>query len=805
MSVPWELDPVSVVNPWAPQESDALPRPLTGLVGRERLSATVADRLRDGEVRLLTLTGPGGIGKTRLALDAAAALDTAFPDGVFFVALAPLVEPSLVLPSIARRLGVPSSGPQPLTERLGRLLKGRQVLVVLDNFEQVAPAADAVARVLTVCPGLKFLVTSRVPLRVSGEHEFAVPPLDLPASDDVTAEELRSNPAVTLFAQRAQAVLSGFTLDDSTIQTVAALCRRLGGVPLAIELAATRVKVLPPDQILARLGTSLDVLSGGPRDQPARMRSMRATIAWSYDLLLPHQQTLFRWLAIFAGGCPLDAAEATGRKACDGDASVSESMLDVISALIDASLIWQVSGPDGTPRLSMLETIRQFALEKLKAGTDHAAAQAWLVSWCTDLAGCAEAAFRGQGPGVWDTRLQQERDNFHAALAILEGQGDHDDVLRLSTLLAPLWSALGNEREGHRWLTGALAHAADAPAEDRIRALTVTAHLANALGDLQEAESLVAQGQALARVVNDERGLADMQCARGNIARGLGEGAEARARYESALAGYRMLGDQYNIGYTLIQLAKLGDLGTVGRPGDPADLSRALESCEEALQIYRSLGNTWGIARALHQLGHLAYKRQDYARAAQLSSEALEEFWTHGNLTEAANPLEDLADVAGATAHATTAARLYGLAESLRERLGVPMWPAYRAEYDREVDIARNALSADQFQAAWREGRSLTVEAAVAEAKSLAEALASGTDSADSAKEPRATHRLHGLTARELDVLRLLAAGNSNRAIADALFISVTTVKWHVRSIMDKLDLRSRTAIAAWAHRHDLA
>lgn len=804
MTVSWAFDPQSPVDLPTPNVSGRLPRPLTSLVGREHLSASIARTLLNEDVRLLTLVGPGGVGKTRLALDVAATLAFAFPDGVHFVNLAPLVDPGLVLPTIARAVGAPSPGARPLAEHLSVVLRDRETLIVLDNFEQVAAAAVPVATVLAACPGVRFLVTSRVPLRVTGEHEFTVPPLELPSSGAEGEPELRSNPAVTLFAQRARSVQSDFKLDDSNIEAVAELCRRLDGVPLSIELAATRVKVLPLEAILARLATSLDVLAGGPQDQPARMRSMRAAIAWSHELLPPHQQAMFRWLAVFAGGCPLEAAEAMGTALCGEGVAGSESVLDVISGMIDASLVGRDAGMDGAPRLTMLETIRQYALERLDASADRDAAQAWLVSWSMETAHRASAAFSGGGPGIWNTRLQQERDNFRAALAILDEQGDHDAMLRLATALAPLWSALGNEREGYRWLTHALDRHPDAPAEGRVRALAVAIRLANALGDHDEAETLAQWGMALALEARDERGIADMHCARGNIARGLGDGTEARARYDDALARYRALGDRYDTGYTLIQLAKLGDLGTVDRSGDPDDLARALRSCEEALRIYRELENTWGIARALHQLGYLAYKARDYPRAAALSSEALEMFWTHGNLTEAASPLEDLADVAGATGHGEVAARLYGVAEALRERLGVPMWPSYRPEYEQEVAVARATLPEDRFDREWQAGRALTMEAALAEASSLAESLAPGTDGTSGAQETPTPAEMRGLTGRELDVLRLLAAGSSNKDIADELFISVTTVKGHVRSIMDKLDLRSRTALAAWAHQHDL-
>jgi non-specific serine/threonine protein kinase len=673
---------------------------------------------------------------------------------------------------------------------------------VLDNFEQVAAAATTVARLVAASARTRCLVTSRTPLRVRGEHVVAVPPLAPPPVSATTLPELRADPAVRLFAERAGAADTGFALSEVNAGTVAEICRRLGGLPLAIELAASRIPLLPPEALLARLERSLDVLSRGARDQPERQRDMRVTIAWSYDLLGPEQQQVFRWLSLFAAGCSLETAEALAAHVLAGE--VSAEPLDILAALIDTSLVSRETDTDGTPRLTMLETIRKFGLERLAAATDRDAARAWFARWCLSFAERADAAFMGHDPVAWPNRLLRERDNFRAGLAILDARGDMQTALRLATALTPLWTALGNEREGHRWLTGLLAQSDDVAVDARVRAVLLAARLANLLGGLDEAAALARSGLELAEKEDDAPGVADAACALGNIARGLGDGVEARARYEAALSRYRALGDRYNTGYTLIQLGKLGDLGTVGQPGNAADLALATAECEEALAIYRALDNSWGTARALHQLGYLAYKSGEYARAASLSSEALEMFWRGGNLTEAASPIEDLADVAGATGHAAAAARFYGAAEEIRERLGVPMWPSYRDEYEREVAIARRALDDEHFRAEVRAGRALPIAEVVAEARNLADTLAESARPLTAVPESEAPIAHHDLTARELDVLRLLTAGQTNQAIADALFISVTTVKGHVRSFMDKLDLHSRTAVAGWALRNDL-
>lgn len=804
VTVPWEPTSRAEVHLVASQGFKPPPQPLTRMIGRDDLADEIA-RLLLADTRLITLTGPGGVGKTRLALHVAASHAGAFPDGVAFGELAPLTDPDLVLPTIAQALGVQRAGPNPLLERVARVLGRRRMLVVLDNFEQVVAAATAVARLASASPHARFLVTSRTPLRVHGEQVVAVPPLALPPPAAIALADLRADPSVRLFSERAHAAATSFALTDANAGTVADICRHLDGVPLAIELAASRIPLLPPEALLARLGHSLDVLSRGARDQPARLRDMRATIAWSYDLLPPGQRTIFRWLSIFAAGCPLETAEAMVGDALAHEDAASPGALDVIAALIDASLVGREVDADGMPRLTMLETIRQFGLERLATATDRDDARAWFTRWCLSLAERAEAAFTGHGPGAWPDRLLRARDNLRAGLAILDERGDIHAALRLASALAPLWIALGNEREGHRWLTILLARTDDGADAARVRAVVLAARLANSLGDLEEAAALARTGLELAEAAGDAPGAAGAACVLGNIARGLGDGVEARARYGEALSRYRALGDRYNTGYTLIQLGKLGDLGTVGQPGNADDLARATEVCEEALAIYRDLDNSWGIARALHQLGYLAYKRHEHVRAARLSSESLELFWRGGNLTEAASPIEDLADVAGATGHAAAAARLYGAAEEVRERLGVPMWPSYRDEYEREVAIARQALDEDRFQTELQAGRTLPIADVVAEARALAADLEETERASAAASEVDVPVISHGLTSRELDVLRLLTAGQSNRAIAEALFISVTTVKGHVGSIMDKLELHSRTAVAAWAHQHDLA
>ncbi len=768
---------------------DAPPQALTTMLGRDRTAAAVLQQIAQPEIRLLTLTGAGGIGKTRLAIQVANNALDLFPDGVAFVALAPLTDPDLVLPTIAKAIGVVGPGTQPIGERLARALDGRQMLLVLDNFEQVSPAARQLATLLKLTHDVSFLVTSRVTLHISGEHEFPVPPLDFPASG--TGVDLRRFSACALFEARTRAVRGDFSIDDSNGATVLEICRRLGGVPLAIELAAARGKALPPDALLKQITQDLDLLSGGPVDQPQRHQTMRAAIRWSYDLLPPEQQLRFRQLSLFAGGCSLDAALAvTG-------AERPNALLQELSALIDASLLFQESQSDNAPRYWMLDLIRRFGMEQLAASDERDETVLRFTAWLTQLAERAGAAFVGNGPGDWVGTLEREVPNFRMALSMLSDSGSTEALLLLTTALKPLWSALSHQREGLQWLTTTIDLADPLiPAPLMLRAHIMAIRLALTVGDFEQARELAALADELAQQSGDLAAMADTDCALGNLARGLGDQPTARRRYESALAIYRAQKDRYNIGYTLIQLAKLGDLGTPDQPGNPEDITLAEQMCREALEIYQGLGNLWGMARAINHISYLHFKAGALSTSATFAAEALALFAESGNLSEGSQSIENLADVAGALGHGELSARLYGMAEGLQGRLGTPMWPTYRAEYEQEVGRVRALLDPATMEAAWQAGRELSDAAMVEDALAAARTLANDG--------PAMLPKTYGLTARELEVLHLLVTGASNREIADALFISVTTVKGHVHHIMRKLNLSSRTALAAFALQHGL-
>jgi predicted ATPase/DNA-binding XRE family transcriptional regulator len=402
-------------SPVAPPASlGSLPAPLTRLIGRQTELATLSAGLQDAEVRLLTVTGPGGVGKTRLAIAAAAAMPEAFHDGVVFVDLSPLTDAALVLPMIAGTLGVQASLGQPLIATLATFVAAKRLLLLLDNCEPVLGAAPDVVTLLAESPHLMVLATSREPLRVRGEQEFPLLPLPLPAFDHLPViEDLAQSPAVALFLERARAVQPDFALTADTALAVAAICRHLDGLPLAIELAAARVKILPPPALLARLQQRLPLLTGGGRDLPARQRTMRNAIAWSYELLTPEEQRLFSRLAVFVGGCTLEAAEAV----CPTDDDSTYGVLEGVASLVDKSLMREDHGSGGEPRYLMLETVREFALEQLQASGEEATIRMRHATWCLALAEQTAPLLRGSGARAGFPGLEREHGNLRAALA----------------------------------------------------------------------------------------------------------------------------------------------------------------------------------------------------------------------------------------------------------------------------------------------------------------------------------------------------------------------------------------------------
>jgi predicted ATPase/class 3 adenylate cyclase len=679
-----------------------LPAQPNALIGREQAIAVVRELLWRTDMRLITLTGSGGIGKTRLALQVASELLDAFAHGVWFVDLAPISDPALLLPAIAQALGIKEAGGRSLLESLKHYLRNRQLLLLLDNFEHLLDAALQVADLLMDAAGLKILVTSRAVLHLSSERVLVVPPLVVPEPGHLPPlEQLMQYEAVRLFVDRAQAVRADFALDAEHASAVTQICQGLEGLPLAIELAAARVALFPPQSLLARLQSPLTFLTGGAHDLPARQQTLRKTIDWSYLLLNPAEQLLFRRLAIFVGSYTLDAIE----EICNGDRALPIAMIDGVAALVDHSLVRQAEGPDGEPHFMMLEMIRTYGRERL-AEQGEIELQRWRhVTYYLALAQRAEVHLRGPQQAVWLDHLESAHDNLRASLAwFLEEQAELG--VQLAGLLWWFWYYQSHFSEGLHWLTQLLEHtetlACTAP---RAKACVGAGMLALYRGDLVQAQARCEAGLAMARTIGDSQNAALALSILGTVARSLREYATARQRYDESLALAQAIDDPW-----LTALA-LGNLGIMAFHQD--NYPRAAAYCTEGLALFRHVGDMWFAAITLNILGRVAHWAGDDQRAAALHQESLTMFRKLGNRWGIVVCLGGLAGVAKAQGQPERAARLLGAEEALREASGEPLFSTISADHERIVATVRAALSGNVFEREWARGRDMLLEHAI--------------------------------------------------------------------------------------------
>jgi non-specific serine/threonine protein kinase len=799
------------LRPAAPPERPAsLPLPLTSFVGRERELASVAALVCRPGVRLVTLAGPGGVGKTRLAIRVAEEIVADFPDGVWFVPLAAVPSVDLVPASVAQVLELDLTGGA-IDKEIAAFVGNGRSLLILDNLEHLLECGTFIVGLLAGCPRLTVLATSRAVLRLSGEHVVRVPPLAI--SDDDAPPEAEPTEAARLFVERATAADSAFAVTPANAPVIAATCRRLDGLPLAIELAAARVSAFPPAQLLARLEQGHPLLTEGPRDAPPRQQAMRDTIAWSYDLLAPEQQALFRRLAVFAGGFSPDAAEAvaggeadrrgpegtrgqTGSDAPPLRLSASPPVVESIAALVDRSLVRRVDGPNSEARFGMLETIREYGLQQLLACGEEATLRDAHATYFVELAERGGVGLRGssedQAP-LWH-RLDAEIGNFRAALAWLRDQGRIEEALRLAGGLDWFWSAGTYQQEGHRWLGDLIERSiADVPPAVRAQALGVAAMLARLREDIHSARKLSEAALPLWKQAGRDDAIAETVTGLASAAFVEGRLDEAGTLAQQGLEAARRCGAVW---------AEAGALHLVGRValarGQPAAALDALRSAaarfREADDPFREMGVRGDEGLALLIVG-------DHAASRVVIGDVLE---TDLAIDEdrAIVPIALMGiGVLLAGNEPATAARLLGAATAHMARIGRLAAPPTLAAYDALMAPGRSQLGEAAWQAAWTAGRTLAVEEAATEARTALQRLAGLSEAA--AHVTRAAADL-GLTRRELEVLRLVAEGLTDREIADRLFISRRTVSKHVEAILAKLGVASRREAAAEARRHGL-
>lgn len=809
------LNPVSAML----RPESRLPEPLTSLIGREQELADIRALLRRPGVRLVTMTGPGGVGKTRLALEAAAGIQDDFRDGVLFVELAPLSEPTLLTQAVASAAGVREQTGVPLVATLQDFLRSQHVLLVLDGCERLVGAcAELAERLLRSCPDLRILATSLEALRIAGEENRSVLPLSAPDPGHIQVELLESYAAVRLFVERVNSILPGFAVTSRNAPAIAYICQQLDGIPLAIELAAAWAKTLDVDQIAARLEDRFQLLTAGNRTATPRHQTLRAAIEWSYELLGEEERTLFNRLSVFAGGFALGAVD----RVCADEGDEGQDLLHGLHRLVDKSLVI-AEDHSGERRYRLLETLRLYARERLVKSGEAESIHRRHADYYLALAELAEPGLWGSDVAAWLTRLETEHDNLREALRWSVGRGEAETALRLGASLARFWQVRGHTEEGLQWLQGALLWTTGVSVATRARALDAVGLLARHQADLDQAGSAYEQSLALRRergdprstalVLNnlgvveqlrgnntravelheeslalfremgDEPGVALSLLTLGSMAQLQGDLALARKRYEESLALFRARGDKRGVGAALNNLGNL--CSAVG------DATAAESFYEEGVSLFREIGDKREAAACLNNLARLAWDGGNLQRAAQLARESLVSFHELGDKRSLAGCLDLLGAIASAWGTPERAVRHFAAAEALRQAIGLKSTGNHSAAHERTLASLRTALGEDGFAAAWTAGSQQSLEETINDALAGSEAPRPVTPVTSTPSNP--------LTRREREVAALVARGLTNRQIAAELFIAERTADTHVEHILEKLGLHSRARVAVWA------
>lgn len=780
-----------------PASSDAahLPAPRTMLVGRQREIDEVSTLLVRPDVALVTIVGPGGAGKTRLAMAVASELASSFRDGAWWVTLSTVDDPKLVIPTLAQELGVLDTGDVPIEQRLHDRLRDAEMLIVLDNLEHLRAAGEDLVALLSACGGVTLLITTRTVLRLSVEHIYTIAGLPLPPSKPTPApEQLEQNDAVRLFLTRAQAANPMFRLDDQNAVSVLDICRQLEGLPLALELAAARTRILSPQALQADLSKRLALLSGGPADHPRRHHTIRDTVDWSLQLVAPDELVMFRRLAVFAG--PFTAPMAAAVAASDLDtpepppASAIDNallaMYETLTSLIDQSLLHRVSTSPDEPRFRLLRTIREVAHEQLEASGE---AEAIARRHARVLLALAEEAAPHLTNGEqveWLATLERSLDDLRAGIAWCREHDAPELELRFAVALWRFGYTRGHLSEARGWLREALARN-PAPTPLRVEALNAAGLLASTQGDSGRAIDLHTEAREISRSLDDRRGIAVALNGLGDAAAAQGDRATAREMYEAALALFRELGERRGIA---VALTNLGN-----RAWDEMHLDTAVTLHAQARTIFQEIDERRGLAWSAKNLGTLAAQQGRLDDARALLREALTRYEALGDRSGVVDALEGFAEIAHAESRPEIEGILFSVAQGIREEIGEPVPASMRERHDAGLDRVRQALGR-RFDRIWAEGQVTSPEDAITAALTMDSNLPVPLRQPEPGGRPA-----HTLSPREVEVVRLIAEGHSSKEIAEALYISVRTVGTHITNIFGKLDVSSRSALTAYAHR----